>query len=44
MALSPYLAEKLKSIPMDPSVLATDLELAYLLSFASHSTHLFMKK
>ena len=38
MALPPYLAEKLKTVPMDPAVLATDLELAYLLSFTAHST------
>ena len=44
MALPPYLAEKLKSVPMDPTVLATDLELAYLLSFASNSNSSFTQK
>lgn len=34
MALPTNLAAKLKSIPMDPTALATDLELAYLLSFS----------
>ena len=38
MALPPYLAEKLKAIPMDPTVLATDLELSYLLSFTNNRT------
>lgn len=38
MALPTNLAAKIKSIPMDPSVLATNPELAYLLSFASHRT------
>jgi hypothetical protein len=40
MALPTNLAAKIKSIPMDPSVLATNPELAYLLSFASHRTRL----
>jgi len=40
MALPTNLATKLKSIPMDPTALATDLELAYLLSFAQHRTYL----
>lgn len=39
MALPTNLAAKIKAIPMDPTVLATDLELAYLLSFVQHSTY-----
>lgn len=39
MAQPTNLAAKIKSIPMDPSVLATDPELAYLLSFATHRTY-----
>ena len=43
MALPTNLAAKLKSIPMDPTVLATDLELAYLLSFSQHRTSILMQ-
>lgn len=39
MALPTNLAAKIKSLPMDPTVLATNLELAYLLSFAAHRNH-----
>ena len=36
MALPTNLAARFKSVPMDPTVLATDLELAYFLSFTNH--------
>jgi len=38
MALPTNLAAKIKAIPMDPTIMATDLELAYLLSFSQQST------
>lgn len=38
MALPTNLAAKIKSIPMDPTALATEPELSYLLSFAHHRT------
>lgn len=37
MALPTNLSAKLKAVPMDPVALASDLELAYTLSFAQHS-------
>jgi hypothetical protein len=37
MALPTNLSAKLKAVPMDPVALATDLELAYTLSFSQHS-------
>lgn len=37
MTLPTNLAAKIKAIPMDPSVLANDPELAYILSFSQHS-------
>lgn len=41
MALPTNLAAKIKAIPMDPAVLATDLELSYLLSFSQNSKLIF---
>lgn len=38
MALPTNLAAKIKSIPMDPTILAANPELAYILSFSNHST------
>jgi len=37
MALPTNLSAKLKAVPMDPIALASDLELAYTLSFVQHS-------
>jgi len=39
MALPTNLAAKIKAIPIDPTVISTNLELAYLLSFSQHSNH-----
>lgn len=39
MALPTNLASKIKSVPMDPTVMASELELGYLLSFSQNSTY-----
>ena len=38
MALPTNLAARVKNLPMDPSVMATELETAYLLSYQHHRT------
>jgi hypothetical protein len=43
MALPNALAAHIKSIPMDPVAIANDLELAYLLSFASNRNFSFIR-
>jgi len=39
MTLPTNLAAKIKAIPMDPAVLASDPELAYILSFSQQSMY-----